>query len=206
MLCGPFAPFTYENNTGRERLLRFHGERYAQLDCDKSIFEEEPKHHHRSKIFTAFSWLLFLTPHLYFERLSHTWVDNKINYDHWSNFISELQEDWAASITPVSRLIRRLGRVVDFMRGHPKSTIILSANVGFLAIQSVDQTGVANPDRSMGQIISYISTLLSLGNIVACTILSAQHRKSTHRYAENAVRLSPSGRSTSHQIRYRSYR
>ncbi|PIL23469.1 hypothetical protein GSI_14780 [Ganoderma sinense ZZ0214-1] len=151
----------------REKLYRFHGERYAQLDSDKSVFAEEPSRHHRSKTFTLFSWLFFLTPHLYLERLSHTWVDNKINYDHWSNFISELQEDWAASITP--------------------STIILSANVGFLAIQSVDLGGNALRDRTMGQIISYISTLLSLGNIVACTILSAQHRKSTHRYSENAI-------------------
>ncbi|PIL23470.1 hypothetical protein GSI_14781 [Ganoderma sinense ZZ0214-1] len=151
----------------REKLLRFHGERYAQLDCDRTVFEEAPSHHHHSKIFSVCSWLFFLTPHLYLERLRHTWVDNKINYDHWNHFISELQEDWAASITP--------------------STIILSANVGFLAIQSVDQGGVAAPDRTMAQIISYISTLLSLGNIVACTILSAQHRKSTHRYTENAI-------------------
>ncbi|KAM5530241.1 hypothetical protein V8D89_016093 [Ganoderma adspersum] len=153
----------------REKLLRFHGERYAQLDCDKSVFEEEPNHHHRSMTFSVLSWLLFLTPYLYFERLSHTWVDNKINYDHWNHFITELQGDWAASITPII------------------STIILSANVGFLAIQSIDQNGFESPDRTMGQIISYISTLLSLGNIVACTILSAQHRKSTHRYVENAV-------------------
>ncbi len=94
--------------TVREKLLRFHGERYAQLDCDKSVFEEEPKHHHRSKMFRAFSWLLFLTPYIYLERLNHTWVDSKINYDHWNHFISELQEDWAASITPVSRSISPL--------------------------------------------------------------------------------------------------
>ena len=92
----------------REKLLRFHGERYAQLDCDKSVFEDQPDHHHVSKIFSFFSWVFFLTPHLYLERLRHTWVDSKINYDHWNHFISELQEDWAASITPVSCLIQRL--------------------------------------------------------------------------------------------------
>lgn len=102
--------FTHGIPTGREKLLRFHGERYAQLDCDKSIFEEDPARCRRSRLFSAISWIFFFTPHIYYERLSHTWVDNKINYDHWGNFVSwDLPRDWEASITPVGRLIEKHG-------------------------------------------------------------------------------------------------
>ncbi|KAJ2975456.1 hypothetical protein NUW54_g11728 [Trametes sanguinea] len=43
------------------------------------------------------------------------------------------------------------------------------------------------PHRSAGQIISYISTLLTIGNIIACTVLARQHRPSRHRHAEDAL-------------------
>lgn len=51
--------------------------------------------------------------------------------------------------------------------------MLLTANVGLLAIQSIDTN---RPARSVAQIASYISTFLSLGNIIVCTILSRQHR------------------------------
>ncbi|TBU38611.1 hypothetical protein BD309DRAFT_874008 [Dichomitus squalens] len=149
----------------QERFIRYHGERYAQLDSDRSVYLET--HHDRHLWFRMFSWIFFWTPQIYYDRLSITWVDSKVNYDHWKTFIGELQSDWAASITP--------------------STVILSANVGFLAIQSVDNNGLVVPNRSMGQIVSYISTMLTIGNIVACTILARQHRETMHRYAEAAA-------------------
>ena len=67
-----------------------------------------------------------------------------------------------------------------------QATVLLTANVGLLAIQSVD-TGKA--DRSLAQISSYISTFLSLGNIILCTILARQHRLDAHMTAQAAVRL-----------------
>lgn len=75
-----------------------------------------------------------------------------------------------------------------------QSAVILTANVGFLAIQSVDQGGIPGPDRSAGQIVSYISTLLSIGNIIACTVLGQQHRPTSHIYAMEAVSTSLSSR------------
>ena len=73
----------------------------------------------------------------------------------------------------------------------PQAVVILAANVGFLAIQSIDQVDENdNPvrDRSVGQIVSYISTIFSIGNILACTILARPHRPSMLHYAEDAVR------------------
>ncbi|EJF57939.1 hypothetical protein DICSQDRAFT_163164 [Dichomitus squalens LYAD-421 SS1] len=147
----------------RERFMRFHGERYAQLDSDRSVYEDE--HRQRSVLFNVLTWLFFYTPPIYFERLSRVWVDNKVNYDNWRGFIGELQDDWMASITP--------------------STVILSANVGFLAIQSVDHE---DDYRSVAQIVSYMSTLLALGNIVACTVLARQHRPNLHLHSDDAIK------------------
>ena len=84
----------------RERFLRYHGERYAQLDSDRSVYQET--HQDRHLWFRIFSWIFFLTPQIYYDRLIKTWVDSKVNYDQWRTFIGELQSDWAASITPVS--------------------------------------------------------------------------------------------------------
>ena len=86
--------------------MRLYGERYAQLDSDRSVYEDA--HRERSIAFRLLTLLFFFTPPIYFDRLSRVWVDNKINYDHWRGFISELQEDWTASITPVRQFSPQL--------------------------------------------------------------------------------------------------
>ncbi|KAM5534004.1 hypothetical protein V8D89_012324 [Ganoderma adspersum] len=151
----------------REKLLHFHGERYAQLDSNKSVFEEDPKDNHRSGLFRALSLVFFWGPHVYYEQLSRTWVDNKVNYDSWRNFVGGLQADWTAYIIP--------------------SLIILTANVGFFAIESIDQGGFVATDRTFGQTASYISTFLNIGCVAASLGLAEQHRLSSHRTAEAAV-------------------
>ncbi len=94
-----------------EKLLRFHGERHAQLDSNMSVFEEDHKHNHRSRLFEALWWLFFSTPQIYYEQLSRTWVDNKVNYDSWRNFVGGLQTDWAAYVIPV-RLTTNLHHIL----------------------------------------------------------------------------------------------
>ncbi|KAI0739002.1 hypothetical protein C8Q80DRAFT_1112462, partial [Daedaleopsis nitida] len=149
-----------------ERFIRYHGERHAQLECDKSVLEETQEN--PSWWFTCATWLFFFAPRTNIERLRKVWVDRMVNQTVWAKMIEELQEDLADSITP--------------------STVILTANVGFLAIQSVDQgSGLQGIDRTAGQIISYISTLLSLGNIFASTILARKHKPSRYRRPEDAA-------------------
>ena len=58
--------------------------------------------------------------------------------------------------------------------------MLLSANVGFLAIQSVDERDPAS-DRSVSQIASYVSILFSLATYIICQILSRQHRTMSDR-------------------------
>lgn len=64
--------------------------------------------------------------------------------------------------------------------------MLLSANVGFLAIQSID-TG--KPNRSAAQIASYISAILSLFIYIICQILTRHHRHHTYGQADKAVCL-----------------
>ncbi|KAI0631090.1 hypothetical protein C8Q77DRAFT_183164 [Trametes polyzona] len=140
-----------------------HGTKWART-ANRSIFSPREHGCQSSWTFTICSWLLFLTPSIYLQRLDEIWLDHHVHCQKWRKFIDEIQSDWVASITP--------------------SAVILTANVGFLAIQSVD---VGTPDRSVGQVVSYISTLLSIGNIIACTILARQHRPASHLWTEQAV-------------------
>ncbi|KAI0760194.1 hypothetical protein C8Q74DRAFT_207961 [Fomes fomentarius] len=150
------------NSLMHERFIRYHGERYAQLDNNRSVHESTMPEY--SAWFKAVTWLFFYTPHLYAERLHLIYLDKKVNYQVWRRFIAELREDWENSITP--------------------ATVVLTANVGFLAIQSVDQAGAF---RSAGQIVSYMSLVLSIGNVFACHILSRILHQSLHHTATDAL-------------------
>ncbi|KAI0676482.1 hypothetical protein C8Q78DRAFT_997815 [Trametes maxima] len=143
-----------------QRLVSYYGTRWAGLDPRRSQREDgTTERSRRSWWFMLVSSITFYAPTVYikhFDGVIMAQAGATGAQSLWRTLMKELQDDWAASITP--------------------STVILSANVGFLAIQSVDQGGFSIPDRSAGQIISYISILLSICNIMACTILSRQHR------------------------------
>ena len=85
------------NYLAREQFICYHGERTVQLNPDRQI-DQEPK---ISIWFKAASCCCFFTPHIYINRLNKIWSAHGINYPKWRKFILELQDDWAASITPV---------------------------------------------------------------------------------------------------------
>ena len=59
-----------------------------------------------------------------------------------------------------------------------KATVLLNANIAFLAIQSVDSSSVMG-HRSNAQIASYLSAVTSLGAIVLGLILVREHNTSS---------------------------
>ena len=69
-----------------------------------------------------------------------------------------------------------------------QATVLLAANVSFLAIQSIDE-GHGENRRSVAQISSYASTLLSLANYVTCQVLLRQHRSVVNGQAVSHLRL-----------------
>ena len=66
--------------------------------------------------------------------------------------------------------------------------MLLSANVGFLAIQSVDNS---TNFRSVAQIASYVSALFSLFDYVVVLLLMRRHRMALYDTAERGVRSFP---------------
>ena len=85
--------------TVREKFMRFYGERCAQLNVDQSV--RGPDVVPRSWWFSIVTALLFWAPQLYLEKIHRVFTDQLVNYYLWRKFISELQDDWNSSITPV---------------------------------------------------------------------------------------------------------
>lgn len=134
-----------------ERFLNFHGQLIARLSRDHAVYEEEKRG--RSWLLAVLSPLLFNGPRFHLKTLDEIWVDHIINYQCWARLIRRLQDEWQLiSIT---------------------STVMVTVNVGFLAIQSVDRAG---DTRSTAQLTGYLSAVLSIASIIAGLILSRQHR------------------------------
>lgn len=78
----------------------------------------------------------------------------------------------------------------SFPRPHAiiQATVLLSANVGFLAIQSIDNS---TDFRSAAQIASYTSALFSLFDYIVVLLLMRRHRMALYDTAERGVRVHP---------------
>jgi len=64
--------------------------------------------------------LLFAAPHVNLVTLEELWVDRLTVKDHWAEFFSKLNNQWGEHIVHAS--------------------ILLNANIAFLAIPSIDQS------------------------------------------------------------------
>ncbi|EJF55438.1 hypothetical protein DICSQDRAFT_73976 [Dichomitus squalens LYAD-421 SS1] len=124
-------------------------------------------HRDRQIWFRVLSGVFFFAPQLYYNRLLKSWVESRVNMERWTLLNQELQVDWSAGILP--------------------STVILTADVGFLAIQSVDQDVSFTFNRSVGQIASYISIIFTIGYIIACSVLERQRSQALYWYGEKTV-------------------
>ncbi|TCD66563.1 hypothetical protein EIP91_001231 [Steccherinum ochraceum] len=146
-----------------ERFLNYYGQPGAKLNSDDPLHAMSNRIP-RSAWFWIFSPGLFWWPDMYLHSLETIWVDETVRYVHWSEFISALRQDWERSATP--------------------ATVLLTANVGILAIQSVD-TG-HDHSRSVAQVASYASIMLCLANYIICQVLLRQHRESVKNGAKYA--------------------
>ncbi|KAK7691174.1 hypothetical protein QCA50_006277 [Cerrena zonata] len=144
----------------KERFYNYHGQPIARLTCIDTV-DKKHIHNPRSLLFLLFSPFFFWMPDIYLAELERIWVDQTVNYHHWNKFFAEISQDWKDAITP--------------------ATVLLTANVGFLAIQSIDQ------DRPLGQVASYISTLFSSASYIVCQVLARQHRIMMERSDSSSV-------------------
>ncbi|KAI0044956.1 hypothetical protein FA95DRAFT_186460 [Auriscalpium vulgare] len=133
-----------------------HGQPHARLDAGHSVYGERPKG--RSWLITLLSPLLFYAPEVHLADIEKLWTDEIIVAVDWKKFIDKLLGEWREFIL--------------------YATVIMTVNVGFLAIPGVVPV---NNDNSVStslpaQITSYLSVLGSIGSIIVGLVLVRHNR------------------------------
>ncbi|KAJ7291729.1 hypothetical protein C8J57DRAFT_1273838, partial [Mycena rebaudengoi] len=150
----------------RDRVYNFHGEPGARLNVDQSVYDTIRK---RTLLITLLTPLLFYAPDFHLVGLQTMHTDGLIRHRGWSDFIKRLNGEWQ-----------------EFTL---YATVVLNANVAFLAIQSVDGGGRSVVDRSPSQVASYLSILTSIGSIIIGLLLLKQNRDQDRETAPDAATL-----------------
>ncbi|TFK32674.1 hypothetical protein BDQ12DRAFT_692200 [Crucibulum laeve] len=135
----------------RSKFFNFCGQIGARLDNDQPMYKSSDPQK-ITALFTIFSYVLFRAPDLHLRALQKVWLDHRITQVSWRMFIGNLNSEW--------------------MELTLYSTVIMNANVAFLAIPGVSDTETA----TAGQIISYASTVASIGAVVIGLLLVRQNR------------------------------
>ncbi|RDB29917.1 hypothetical protein Hypma_014083 [Hypsizygus marmoreus] len=147
----------------RQRFYNFHGQPGARLGRDQSVHGKI--RNERSLLILALSPLFFFAPEVHLRSLEKMWVDEVIRNVSWTQFVNQLNAEWQ-----------------EFTL---YGTVLLNANVAFLAIQSVDVGHESY--RSPAQIASYASIVSSIGSIIIGLLLLRQHRSKARETAAEAV-------------------
>ncbi|KAJ7128231.1 hypothetical protein C8R43DRAFT_1240277 [Mycena crocata] len=159
----PGSVFTFARLMGEfayERFLYFHGLPCARLSQTQSVYDA--KKHTPSHLLTFMSPLLFFAPGVYLQLLEKAYVDQTVLARVWKPLIHKLNTEWE-----------------DFTL---LATVLLNANVGFLAINSVD-IPTLDGRHSLIQIASYFSTVASIGSMILGLLLVRQNRTKFHESA-----------------------
>ncbi|OSD01482.1 hypothetical protein PYCCODRAFT_1445733 [Trametes coccinea BRFM310] len=146
-----------------QRFLNMHGQTYARLGRDQSIYNtvKQP----RTALIKLLAPLFFNAPEVHLRGLEKIWIDNIIAIQPWSGFIGKLQNEWQEFVL--------------------YATVLLNANVAFLAIPSVDD---GSGNLTAPQISSYLSIVASVGSILLGLLLIRQHRVKSKETADEAWR------------------
>ncbi|KAH9035810.1 hypothetical protein EDB84DRAFT_1675936, partial [Lactarius hengduanensis] len=131
------------------RFLCFHGQKNARLGKHQTVYCDLKRE--RSIFIMLLSPVLFLAPEVHLQEIEKLWTDEIIIDTAWKDFIPKLLEEWQELML--------------------LSTVMLSANVGFLAIPGV-VVNITTP----AQIASYMSMEASVGSIVIGLLLVRHNR------------------------------
>ncbi|KAG7449909.1 uncharacterized protein BT62DRAFT_928667 [Guyanagaster necrorhizus] len=144
----------------RNRFINFHGQPGARLARDQLIYGTPSK---RTLLVSFLSPFLFFAPDINLATLKRIGGDGYVHTHKasWSNFTDKLSAEWQ-EVTLYA-------------------TVLLPANVAFLAIQSVDDAS-ANGGRSPAQISSYVSMIASIGSIFLSTRMRAHDSSKDSRF------------------------
>jgi len=103
----------------------------------------------------------------------------------WVECMKKMSEEWQEFVFFVSSSLH----ACTMIKSNPRqATVMLNANVAFLAIQSVDVNDVnGDPYRSPAQISSYLSVIANIGSIILGLLLMRQNRTKSKETADEAV-------------------
>ncbi|RXW15950.1 hypothetical protein EST38_g9903 [Candolleomyces aberdarensis] len=108
----------------RQKFLNWHGVPEARIYCDQSVHGERK---HKTLLIKILSPLLFSAPDVHLRSLEKMWVDGLMLGQVWRVSIEKLSDEWEGFTL--------------------YATVLLNANVAYLAIQSIDpdQRGYRSP-------------------------------------------------------------
>ncbi|KAL4073589.1 hypothetical protein J3A83DRAFT_2572203 [Scleroderma citrinum] len=151
----------------RMKFINFHGQVGARLNADQSLYVKENNDVQcTSHWFHVVNMILLSAPHDQLEDLKSLWVDHTINLPRWRKFVTMQTSDLAGfSIY---------------------STVMLTVNVGFLAIPGVINSNQLQTATPM-MIPIYISTMCSVGSLASALLLSRQSRGQSNQTADEAA-------------------
>ncbi|KAG6836585.1 hypothetical protein H0H93_006421 [Arthromyces matolae] len=140
----------------KDRFINYHGQYGARLDSRQSV--HKTKKDRRTLLIRIFSPLLFAAPDELLKSLKNHWVDQITIKARWVKFYTKMNVQWGQHIV--------------------HSSILLNANVAFLAIPSNDPSNnsVPQPHRTVAQIASYVSILTSFGSMMLALLLVRKHK------------------------------
>lgn len=139
--------------------VNYHGENCVRLNFEKSVHHWTYK---PSPLMVILAPLLFFDPVTQVQALHKIFVDEVAHTARWNAFCSNFK-----------------GQLQD---SNLLATVLLNANVGFLAINTVDKGG-----RDAIQLASYMSLVTSLGSIVLGLFFVSHDRTSGKNTAEEAA-------------------
>ncbi|KAL0061145.1 hypothetical protein AAF712_012065 [Marasmius tenuissimus] len=146
----------------RQRFLDFHGQDVVRLEQDRPIHRAGPQN--SSWLLRCLSWIMLFAPDSHLRELRKIWVDHLVHDAAWNRFLANRHEEW--------QQLNLLG------------TVILNADVAFLAIQSVDE-GTNSRNRSPAQVLTFLSVVSSVGSVlIGLTLI----RKQKMRQREGAMK------------------
>ncbi|KAL0956561.1 hypothetical protein HGRIS_002698 [Hohenbuehelia grisea] len=135
-----------------QRFIDFYGQHGARLTRDDSVHDKGVS---RTWLIEILSPFLFSAPDVHLMNLRKVYTDDSVSFIQFKQFIIKLHNEWQ-----------------DFVIN---GSVLLAANVAFLAIQSVDNDK-GDDHRSPAQIASYLSTVSSISSIVMGLLLMRQTR------------------------------
>ncbi|KIJ07799.1 hypothetical protein PAXINDRAFT_139695 [Paxillus involutus ATCC 200175] len=142
--------------------LNFHGEECARLNFDQTIHGWR---YHPSWLMATCAPLLFMAPVTSVRSLHRIFVDEIASKAKWNTYINKLNS--------------------QLQDTNLLATVLLNANVGFLAIQSVDN----GAGTSLRQLASYMSLVASMASIILGLVFVGHHRTESRNTAFEAAKF-----------------